>query len=118
MYLEGRRRLSAILLQIDDGDGATIVPACPEWAVRDGVAHLSGSCADVLAGRGGGATTAAWADAQVRQRQHRTVPEVLAEWSAVAPPLEATADHLPAPLPTIWILDMATHEHDVRGALR
>ena len=43
--------------------------------------------------------------------------ELLDEWATTAPPLEASPDHLPPPLPAIWILDLITHEQDVRGAL-
>lgn len=42
---------------------------------------------------------------------------LLEEWSRVAPPLEAAPERLPEPLATIWLLDLTTHEHDVRGAL-
>ena len=117
IYAEGRRRLSAIVRDLDDSGASTTVPACPQWCVRDVIAHLAGSCADVLSGNIDGVTTAAWADAQARERRHHSMAELLAEWSCVAPPLEAAPERLPAPLPTLWILDLTAHEHDVRGAL-
>jgi uncharacterized protein (TIGR03083 family) len=117
LYTEGRERLSEIVRQLAPADLARTVPACPDWTVHDVIAHLAGACADVLAGNIAGVTTAEWADAQVRGRKDHTITQVLEEWSAVAPRLEAMAGSFPSPLPTFWILDLAAHEHDVRGAL-
>ncbi|MGH9263944.1 MAG: maleylpyruvate isomerase family mycothiol-dependent enzyme [Acidimicrobiales bacterium] len=118
LYRAGRLRISELVGPLGAAGADRPVPACPGWAVRDVVAHLAGACADALAGRLDGVTTAAWADAQVDQRRERTIAELLEEWSTVAPPLEASADErLPSPLQTIWVLDVTAHEHDVRGAL-
>jgi uncharacterized protein (TIGR03083 family) len=117
LYAEGRERLSEMVLHLAPAEVARTVPACPEWTVRDVIAHLAGGCADVLAGNIDGVTTSQWADAQVRRRRDHTITQVLEEWSAVAPRLEAAAESFPSPLPTIWILDLTAHEHDVRGAL-
>jgi uncharacterized protein (TIGR03083 family) len=117
LYNEGRERLSEIVRQLAPTELATTVPACPEWTVQDVIAHLTGGCADVLAGNIAAVTTAEWADEHVRSRKDHTITQVLEEWSAVAPRLEAIAGTFPSPLPTLWILDLATHEQDVRGAL-
>ena len=117
LYTEGRERLSEMVRQLGPADLGRTVPACPEWTVQDVIAHLAGSCADVLAGNIAGVTTAEWADKQVRRRKDHTITQVLEEWSAVAPELEATAGSFPPPLPTLWILDLAAHEQDLRGAL-
>lgn len=42
---------------------------------------------------------------------------MLEEWSAAAPRLESSVQIHPSPLPTLWVLDLTAHEHDVRGAL-
>lgn len=117
LYTEGRERLSEIVGHLAPADLARPVPACPEWTVLDVIAHLAGGCADVVAGNIAGVTTAEWANAQVRCRKDHTIAQVLEEWSAVAPRPEAIAGRLPPPLPTIWILDLAAYEQDVRGAL-
>jgi uncharacterized protein (TIGR03083 family) len=117
LYAEGRNRLSEIVVDLRPADFRRIVPACPKWTVRDVIAHLAGGCADLLAGNIDGVTTTQWADAQVRRRQNQTITQLVAEWSDVAPSLEAMADSLPSPLATMWILDLSAHEHDVRGAL-
>ena len=117
LYAEGRERLSALVRGLGPADLARSVPACQEWTVQDVVAHLAGGCADLMAGNIDGVTTAEWADAQVRRRRGHTITQVLEEWSAVAPSVEAMAGRFPPPLPTVWILDLTAHEQDVRGAL-
>jgi uncharacterized protein (TIGR03083 family) len=117
LYREGRLRISGMVGDLGPVEAGRPVDACPGWTVHDVVAHLAGACADALAGRLDGVTTAAWADAQVAARRDRTLPELLEEWSTVAPPLEAEPDLFPERLQTIWVLDITVHEQDVRGAL-
>jgi uncharacterized protein (TIGR03083 family) len=117
LYAEGRARLSGMVLDLGPEQLAKSVPACPEWTVRDVIAHLAGACSDVVAGNLDGVTTAPWADAQVRRRQGHTIAQLLEEWSAAGPILEQTVESYPPPLPTLWIVDLTAHEHDVRGAL-
>jgi uncharacterized protein (TIGR03083 family) len=117
IYRDGRERVSGVVESLDDEDAARPVPACPGWTVHDVIAHLAGACTDSLAGRLEGVTTAAWADAQVAERRDRTLAELLDEWRTSAPPLEEHPERIPGPLQTIWVLDLTTHEHDIRGAL-
>jgi uncharacterized protein (TIGR03083 family) len=117
LYTEGRERLSEMVRDLSPAELARTVPACPKWTVQDVIAHLAGGCADVLAGDIDGVTTADWADAQVQRRKDHSITEVLEEWSEVGPRLAAVAGSLPSPLPTIWVLDLAAHEQDVRGAI-
>ncbi|MBV9411661.1 MAG: maleylpyruvate isomerase family mycothiol-dependent enzyme [Acidimicrobiia bacterium] len=117
IYAEGRTRLTELVLS-EDPEGLTApVPGCPEWAVRDVIAHVSGVCADVLAGNMEGVTTEPWTAAQVLQRKDKTLPEILDEWAEVAPQVEAIAPHFPSRVDEQWVLDLTTHEHDIRGAL-
>ena len=116
-YAEGRRRILELVADLPPEVSAAPVPTCPDWSVQDVVAHLAGSCADVVAGRTDGITTAAWADAQVADRRGRSMAALVEEWTAAASRLEAAADRFPAPLGTVWILDLTTHEHDIRTAL-
>ena len=118
MYREGRQRLAQLAATLSDDDAARPVPACPGWIVRDVFAHLAGVCSDSLAGRLEGVTTAAWAEGHVNARRDRRLGDLLAEWEASAPPVEAAVDELMPPrLATLWVLDLTAHEHDVRGAL-
>src|SRR4051794_7840415 len=50
IYAEGRARLTDLLTDADPDGRTTPVPGCPHWAVKDVVAHVTGVCADVLAG--------------------------------------------------------------------
>ena len=116
-YAEGRRRILELVADLSPEAGAAPVPTCPDWSVQDVVAHLAGSCADIVAGRTDGITTAAWADAQVAERRGRSMAALVEEWTAAAYRLEAAADRFPTPLGRVWILDVTTHEHDIRAAL-
>jgi uncharacterized protein (TIGR03083 family) len=116
VYAGGRERLSALVGELDAAGAATPVPACPEWRVHDVLAHLTGVCADILAGRLDGVATEPWTTAQVDGRREVPLADVLAEWAEVAPPVEAMAKDFGS-AGHQWVADLATHEHDVRGAL-
>jgi len=115
-YAEGRHRLTELVADLDDAGATAPVPACPAWSIHEVIAHLTGVCTDVLAGRIEGVGTDPWTDAQVTARREATLADVLAEWNEVAPAVEAMsgafgrAGHQ-------WVGDQAIHEHDVRGAL-
>src|SRR5436305_6232427 len=117
IYAEGRARLTDLLASADPQQHAARVPGCPQWAVRDVIAHVTGVCADVLAGNIAGVGTEEWTAAQVAERKDRSLPEILAEWSEVAPQVEAMAQHFPDRTAEQWELDLTTHEQDIRGAL-
>jgi len=115
-YAEGRRRLTELVADLDDEAAAAGVPCCPAWSVHDVVAHLTGVCTDVLAGKIEGVGTDPWTDAQVLARRNTPMAEVLAEWNEVAPAVEAMSGAFGA-AGFQWVGDQAIHEHDVRGAL-
>src|SRR5438309_4809347 len=117
IYAEGRTRLTELVASADREQHTARVPGCPEWVVRDVIAHVTGVCADVLTGNIAGVATEAWTAAQVAERKDRSLPEILAEWSEVAPQVEAMAQHFPNRADEQWVLDLTTHEQDIRGAL-
>ena len=114
VYRAARQRIVALTRQLDDGQLAAPVAACPGWTVRDLLAHLAGLPADIAAGRVEGAGTDPWTAAQVAARRDATLDEVLAEWETHASALEGFLPSMPRPLPAI---DVVCHEHDIRGAL-
>ena len=115
-YREGRDALTELLSGLSPGEWELPVPACPEWTVRDTVAHLVGVCADAWAGRLEGVTTEAWTAAQVEARRSADGAALLAEWSTEAPPLEELADGSGDALAQ-WVFDFVVHEQDLRAAL-
>jgi uncharacterized protein (TIGR03083 family) len=117
VYERGRRRIMDLVADLDDRAAATPVPACPAWSVHDVVAHLSGVCADILAGNVAGAATEPWTAAQVDARRERSFGEILAEWDDVGPQVAAFADDFPGRLGNQFITDVTVHEHDLRGTL-
>jgi len=118
LYAEGRQRLTGLVGGLRPEAGATPVSTCPAWTVKDVLAHLTGVCADILAGNVAGVATDPWTAAQVAGRRKRTLDEIVEEWSDVAAQVEAFADNFPGRTGAQWVTDLTTHEHDIRCALR
>src|SRR5690349_1912685 len=91
VYAEGRRRVSALVRDLPPERADLPVPGCPQWRVKDVVSHLTGICADVLAGNIEGVATDPWTAAQVDARRDRSIAEIVAEWDEIAPQVEAIA---------------------------
>jgi len=117
IYAEGRTRLTELVTSVDPEGRTAPVPGCPQWAVRDVMAHVTGVCADVLTGNIDGVATEPWTARQVAERKNKSLAEILAEWSEVGPQVEVVAQHFPGRVDEQWVLDLTTHEQDVRGAL-
>jgi len=116
VYAAGRERVIGLVDGLPADRVTMFVPACPEWRVRDVLAHVSGTCVDILAGRLDGAGTDPWTETQVAARRDRDFGEILAEWNEVAPQVEAVAKDF-GTAGKQWVFDFATHEQDLRGAL-
>jgi uncharacterized protein (TIGR03083 family) len=116
MYAGTRGRITELVQGLTADELLAVVPATPEWRVRDITSHLSGVVADVLAGNLEGIATDAWTGAQVDARRDKSVDEILAEWSANAPALEDVINSF-GPAGVQAVMDTVTHEHDIRGAV-
>lgn len=116
-YRAGRERLSALLRESGDKAVETEVPACPGWSPKDVAGHLTGVCADILAGNVEGRGTDPWTAAQVEKRRDRTLEEVLDEWSEVGPQVEQMLPSFPQWAANQLVFDLLTHQHDVADAL-
>jgi uncharacterized protein (TIGR03083 family) len=97
-------------------DPATPVSACPEWTVRELLAHVTGVAADVVAGRLEAAGTQPWVEAQLADRADCTTEELVAEWSGTGPQVDEICAALGDSIAQL-IFDTVTHEQDLRGAL-
>ncbi|HVM09074.1 MAG TPA: maleylpyruvate isomerase family mycothiol-dependent enzyme [Acidimicrobiales bacterium] len=115
-YADTRKRLAELLRSLDDDQLAQVVPATPAWTVLDVARHLAGVCDDVLAGRLEGAATDPWTAKQVEARRDATLDDVLAEWDDKGPQLERFFEAA-GPAAFRLVIDVVTHEQDVRGAL-
>jgi uncharacterized protein (TIGR03083 family) len=117
-YTELRGRLSALLTDVSDETGATVmVPGCPEWSVTDAVAHIGGVCVDVLDGNVAAAGTKAWADLHVERFASLGLAAVIECWSDVASTVEELGPAFPPQAAAQFVFDATTHEQDIRGAL-
>ncbi|MEY2453192.1 MAG: hypothetical protein QOD92_2766 [Acidimicrobiaceae bacterium] len=115
-YAGCRARIAELTGALDAERAAAPVPACPEWSVHDVVAHVVGVVDDALAGRLDGVATDPWTAAQVASRRHRSITDMLGEWSQQAPEFEALLDPI-GDTGRQAVADIVTHEHDLRGAL-
>jgi hypothetical protein len=73
-YADARRRLTDLLVGLDEAALMGPVPACPAWTVRDVLAHVTGVAADVGSGTyftGAAGAADAWNDARPGRRARR-----------------------------------------------
>lgn len=112
-WTRAQARVIELVEGIPAADAARPVPACPDWSVRDLLAHVVGYSTDVLADREDDDHNPVWTQAQVDARAGRGVAPLVAEWRGNTEPLRAwMAEHGVRPLN-----DVVIHEQDLRGAL-
>ena len=114
LYRDTRVRLCALVSGLDDATYDIAVPACPGWAVRDVVAHLTAIVEDALAGRLAGIPDEEFTADQIVRMADVPVAEMLDRWAAGAPQFEDAIQAF-----EIWpaVIDVATHEQDIRAAV-
>ncbi|HET6964260.1 MAG TPA: maleylpyruvate isomerase N-terminal domain-containing protein [Acidimicrobiales bacterium] len=118
-YQDSRRRLTALVAALPDDGGdrdprSVDVACCPGWTVHDVVAHLASVADDVLEGRLTGPPNDEETAAQVARWAGVPTGRVLDEWADRSPALEKLLSEVP-----VWpaLMDVLSHEHDVRQAL-
>jgi uncharacterized protein (TIGR03083 family) len=114
LYRDTRVRLCALVSGLEDAAHGTAVPACPGWAVRDVIAHLTATVEDALAGRLAGVPDEEFTADQIARMADVPVAEMLDRWATGAPQFEDAIQAF-----EIWpaVIDVATHEQDIRGAI-
>jgi uncharacterized protein (TIGR03083 family) len=114
LYRETRERLTALVAGLDEAQLAAPVPACPGWSVADVIGHLAAIPEDVLAGRLTGPPTKAETAVQVDRFRGRLMARTLAGWAEQAPRFEEIVAAF-----EVWpaVIDVASHEQDIRGAV-
>ncbi|MEY9864526.1 uncharacterized protein (TIGR03083 family) [Catenulispora sp. GAS73] len=112
-----RSQLTELAGELSPEQAGAAVPALPGWSVRDAYAHLAGISADVLAGTAAQPHSAEWTAGHLAARRGRSLAEIVEEWGANGPRIEAFLDE-PAGRPSvIAVIDLFHHSHDIRGAL-
>jgi uncharacterized protein (TIGR03083 family) len=114
LYRDTMDRVVGLVAGLADAELARSMPACPEWTVRDVIGHLTAIPEDAVAGRLTGIPTDDVTAGQVARLADLPVAEVLARWAAVAPEFEKMITAF-----QVWpaVIDVATHEQDIRAAL-
>jgi uncharacterized protein (TIGR03083 family) len=116
-YESTRLRITELARSLSDEELARRVPATPDWTAKDLIAHMVGVAADVTTGTVQGVGSAAWTETQVSRRRGMPVEEVLAEWEALAPEIAGGLNLLPRTMSSMFVGDLVTHEHDLRGGV-
>jgi hypothetical protein len=116
-YSELRTRVSDLMRSITNEQAQTIVPHCPQWTVKDCLAHMIGVPEDVINGQMDGVATDAWTDRQVQRHARDSVEDLLTIWDANAPMFGKILPNIPQPIISQFMFDQTTHEHDIRHAL-
>jgi uncharacterized protein (TIGR03083 family) len=95
------------------------VAACPDWRIRDVVAHLVGITADLNAGHlpGPDEDSEDWTARQVATRGGATIAELLHEWELEAPRFEEGLTLFGYELGSHFLGDLLQHVSDIRATL-
>lgn len=116
-YAGSRGRISELVLGLDARVLAATVPACPEWTLKDLVAHVVGVAEDSAAGNVAEAGQPQWTEAQIEARRNVSVPDLVRRWSEVSEQIEPTLDNIHPALAALLVSDLVTHEHDAWHAV-
>jgi uncharacterized protein (TIGR03083 family) len=113
-YRVSRLRLSELLRDQPAAAWSLPVPACPEWDVQAAVSHVLGNIEDAMSGRLTGPPPAEQVAEQVARHADDAPGSLLDEWADAAATFEDFVSRAGA---WLAVVDLLTHEQDVRGAL-
>lgn len=118
LYDELRRSFSEFVAGLSHEQLSTVVPATPEWTVRDVLAHLVGIPADLNHGRfPDPATPGAWTAEQVEARRGQPVADMAAEWETETPTFMEGLRAFGYSFGSHYLGDLLHHVADVHHAL-
>lgn len=117
IWTETQERVADLAASLSDERAATTVPACPDWRVKDLVAHMTGVDTDAWNGDVDEDFSERWTDAHVRRRADASLAEVLGEWNALRDKADDLFASPPDALRTGMVVDASVHEQDLRGAI-
>ena len=116
-YTELRARVTELMQSLSLAQAQAVVPHCPQWTVKDCLAHMVGVPEDVINGQMDGVATEAWTDRQVQRHTNDSVDDLLAVWETNAPVFAKILPNIPQPVLSQFMFDQTTHEHDIRKAV-
>jgi uncharacterized protein (TIGR03083 family) len=116
-YIELRTRIVELLRSTPEEHGDRVVPACPDWTVRQLVGHLVGVPEDILTGNMSGVTTSAWTAAQVARHEGKSLSELADSYASTGQVFDDVLPRIAAPSNSQMVMDAVTHELDLRDAL-
>jgi uncharacterized protein (TIGR03083 family) len=112
-YHAVRRRITDVAAGLTAEQLADPVPACPAWTVHDLLAHMSGIPEALTANDVPTGDLQSWLDGLVESRRDVDAAELLDRWAACADGASSLVDGGAG----LLLIDVVTHEHDLRGAL-
>lgn len=113
-YSATRRRVIDLVSDLSDEEARRRVPACPDWSVRDVVAHLTGIAVDATKGELEGVGSPEWTQRQVDERSDVPLDELLKEWEEAGAQIDGALEYFPKAAASLFVGDTVTHEHDIR----
>lgn len=113
VYCDIRGRMVDLARSSDEGALAATVPSCPDWNVRQLLTHCVSMPAAIGAGDMPGGDLQAWIDRVLAERDGRSLDELVDEWTAADPVIEAMVGGAGG----VLLDDLMIHEHDLRAAL-
>lgn len=136
LYEQVRNDISELVTGLDPQELDTPVPATPGWNIKDVITHLTADASCVIAGdfpreffEAIGAESAvarvnAWTARQLKDREDRSLEELLQEWKSSGTELaDMMRGEKPWPEETFifadraLLTDVAVHQQDIFGAL-
>lgn len=136
-YADTRRSMIDIVRGLTSEQLDTHVPACPDWTVKDLIAHVTSIASGLVERRipedlnlsafwdeDVARKREAYVDEVLAERADRSLEEIVKEWEDTSPSLEAMMrgdqpwPESSPPFPE-WVVltDLSVHHHDLRGAL-
>jgi len=116
-YTELRARVTEMMQSLTLEQAQAIVPHCPQWTVKDCLAHMIGVPEDVINGQMDGVASEAWTNRQVQRHAQDSVADLLAVWEINASVFAKILPNIPQPVISQFMFDQTTHEHDIRRAV-
>ena len=116
-YHQTMARIIELVSNLSSDDEQLVVQACPDWTVKDLVAHVAGLCEALSQGESTPADTQAWVDQLVADRASQSLSETIKQWKSCAVKFGEVAT-LSARIAAPITYDLIVHEHDLRHALQ